>query len=116
GGKLRIERDRRAARLENAEDADGDVDRSFDAQPDQSVRADAKSLEVMCELVRSAVQLRVGEAHVLADDSGGVGNKGGLGLEALMHQVDGRSGQSGAAREGDNRVFLRGRAQMKPAK
>ena len=56
-----IERQVAGARLQDAEDAHGEVDRAIEAKPDDCIRAGAQALKAPGQSVRPGVQFRIGQ-------------------------------------------------------
>ena len=81
-----IERQVRAARLQDPEDADDQVERAFDAKADEDVWPDAEALQPVGQLVGARVQLPIAKRRPLEDDGLGVGRPRDLRLEAAMQR------------------------------
>ncbi len=70
---LGIEREIRAARLEDGEHADHQVERALQAQPHDRLGPDAKRAQVMRQLVRAPIKLHVAKRCALEHHCDGVG-------------------------------------------
>src|SRR5215212_3291990 len=57
----RIERNKRAARFQNAENPNHHLDRALDTDSHQSFRTNAQRSQVMRELIRSTVELAIAQ-------------------------------------------------------
>ncbi len=90
-----VEREVGAAGLEDAEQADHEVDRSGGAEADDRLGADPAGAEVVRELVGAAVERAEGDLRVAGGDGDGVGGGVGLLLEELVEAGVGGVGGGG---------------------
>ena len=82
-----IERQVGAARLEDAEQRDRQVDRTLGEDGDHRLRPDAQAAQVAGQGSRAAVDLGVGERAAAADDRGGAGGRRRLRCELPIDGV-----------------------------
>ncbi|ARX88524.1 hypothetical protein SMD44_08011 [Streptomyces alboflavus] len=83
GGPLRVERDERAARLEDAEESDDHLGRAAEGDADDLFGGEAALDEVVRQLAGEFRCLTVRQGAVLVDDGDGVGPGQGLLAEHL---------------------------------
>ncbi len=81
---LLVERQIRAAGLENPEDADGHLDRPVRAERDDVARADAARAQPVGELVGAGIEARVGDRLDAVGDGERVGRLDGAEREELV--------------------------------
>ncbi len=89
-GIHRVERDVSAARLENAEQADSQLQRSFDAQAHQGLRFYSQRLQVMGKAVGPLIQFAIGQLLVFDSHGNGIRCAPGLRFKQMVDTEAGR--------------------------
>ncbi len=84
GRVVGVERHVGGAGLEDAEDADGEVEAALDAQRDQAVGPHAEAAQVVGELVGARVERGIAQLPRAAGHGDRLGAAGGLGFEQLV--------------------------------